>query len=64
MASFRPEGNEDPEGTIDSGGTTDSKSTTDLEDTSGTKDEIQIRYTHDARITMIERIQHEENGSK
>ncbi|MCM3175736.1 hypothetical protein [Paenibacillus sp. MER 99-2] len=64
MASFRPEGNKDPEGTTDSGGTTDSKSTTDLEEPSGTKDEIQIRYTHDARITMIERIQHEENGSR
>ena len=64
MASFRPEGNEDPEGTTDSGGTTDSKSTTDLEEPSGTKDEIQIRYTHDARIKMIERIQHEENGSR
>ncbi len=64
MASFRPEGNEDPEGTIDSGVTTDSKSTTDSEEPSGTKDEIQIRYTHDARITMIERIQHEENGSR
>ncbi|MDR6726858.1 hypothetical protein J2W91_005382 [Paenibacillus amylolyticus] len=64
MASFRPEGNEDPEGTTDSGGTTDSKSTTDSEEPSGTKDEIQIRYTQDARITMIERIQREENGSQ
>ncbi|WP_145052195.1 hypothetical protein [Paenibacillus xylanexedens] len=64
MASFRPEGNEDPEGTTDSGGTTDSKFTTDSEEPSGTKDEIQIRYTQDARITMIERIQREENGSQ
>ncbi|MEY8743576.1 hypothetical protein AB9M62_29760 [Bacillales bacterium AN1005] len=64
MASFRSEGNGDPEGTTDSEGTTGSEATTDLEEPSGTKDEIQIRYTHDARITMIERIQHEENGSK
>ncbi|MCG7380965.1 hypothetical protein MH215_28700 [Paenibacillus sp. ACRSA] len=64
MASFRLEDNQGSEGITDSGGTTDSKSTTDLEEPSETKDEIQIRYTHDARITMIERIQHEENGSK